>query len=97
MPEFTWKTEMRDLDNTGARSADRLRGQAALRWLDDGRVQLIVMPDLGTFSAEMVMSAEDARALARAITEADQPGETQCPYTFAHTRHWCGYDGCRES
>lgn len=20
-----------------------------------------------------------------------------CPYTHAHTRHWCGYDGCRES
>lgn len=19
-----------------------------------------------------------------------------CPYTFAHTRHWCGYAGCRE-
>ncbi len=20
-----------------------------------------------------------------------------CPYTFAHTRHWCGYDTCRDS
>ncbi len=20
-----------------------------------------------------------------------------CPYTFAHTRHWCGNDFCRES
>lgn len=46
---------------------------------------------------EVKLSAEDARTLARAITEADQPGETQCPYTLAHMRHWCGYDGCRES
>lgn len=46
---------------------------------------------------EVKLSAEDARALARAITEADQPGETQCPYTFAHTRHWCGHDQCRDS
>jgi len=21
---------------------------------------------------------------------------TECPYTFAHTRHWCGYSECRE-
>lgn len=20
-----------------------------------------------------------------------------CPYTHVHTRHWCGYDQCRES
>ena len=20
-----------------------------------------------------------------------------CPYTFAHTRHWCGYKTCRDS
>lgn len=23
--------------------------------------------------------------------------EESCPYTHAHTRHWCGYDTCRES
>jgi hypothetical protein len=22
---------------------------------------------------------------------------TECPYTFSHTRHWCGYDACRDS
>lgn len=22
--------------------------------------------------------------------------ENPCPYTFAHTKTWCGYDGCRE-
>jgi len=21
----------------------------------------------------------------------------RCPYTFAHTRHWCGNPGCRAS
>lgn len=21
----------------------------------------------------------------------------KCPYTHAHTRHWCGYEGCREA
>lgn len=21
----------------------------------------------------------------------------ECPFTFAHTRHWCGHSGCRES
>lgn len=25
----------------------------------------------------------------------DAPGE--CPYTHAHTRHWCGYSTCRDS
>lgn len=22
---------------------------------------------------------------------------TECPYTFSHTREWCGQDTCRES
>lgn len=21
----------------------------------------------------------------------------ECPYTFAHTRHWCGNSGCRDA
>jgi ribosome modulation factor len=21
----------------------------------------------------------------------------ECPFTHAHTRHWCGYAGCRDS
>jgi hypothetical protein len=25
------------------------------------------------------------------------PEDNPCPYTHSHTRHWCGYDGCRES
>ncbi|MET9861994.1 hypothetical protein ABZY93_22285 [Streptomyces smyrnaeus] len=23
--------------------------------------------------------------------------DNACPYTFAHTNRWCGYEGCRES
>ena len=23
--------------------------------------------------------------------------DNKCPYTFAHTKHWCRYDGCRDS
>lgn len=23
--------------------------------------------------------------------------ENPCPYTHAHTRHWCGYEQCRDS
>jgi hypothetical protein len=25
------------------------------------------------------------------------PVEPVCPYNFAHTRHWCGYEGCRDA
>lgn len=32
----------------------------------------------------------------REYTERDMFGG-DCPYSFAHTRHWCGYDTCRES
>ncbi len=24
-------------------------------------------------------------------------GEPACPFDFAHTKTWCGYEGCRES
>jgi hypothetical protein len=36
--------------------------------------------------------------LAEAVlaTYAEPPVET-CPYTFSHTRHWCGRATCRES
>lgn len=29
--------------------------------------------------------------------EAQDPVPDTCPYTFAHTKRWCGYEGCRES
>lgn len=25
------------------------------------------------------------------------PVVNECPYTFSHTRHWCGYKDCRDS
>lgn len=79
--EFTWKTRMRALPTSAktdeehaelaaARAADQLRGQAAMSWLGDGRVQLLVMPDRGTFSSEVVISVDDAVVLAQAILDA---------------------------
>lgn len=26
-----------------------------------------------------------------------EPRTEECPYTFAHTKHWCGKDGCRDA
>jgi len=80
MSMFTWRTEMRASGYSGeadeevrtlkaARAADRLGGQAAMKILDGDRVQLFVKPDAGTFASEVVISADDARALARVITE----------------------------
>lgn len=31
--------------------------------------------------------------VARMLNDAD----LRCPYTFSHTRHWCGYEDCRDS
>lgn len=34
----------------------------------------------------------------RMITVLEEPTTLDpCPYTFAHTREWCGRPGCRES
>ncbi len=33
-----------------------------------------------------------------AAVEASIAGVSEeCPYTMSHTRHWCGYAGCRDS
>ena len=42
------------------------------------------------------------RLLAMALNSVDFDAEVtetspKCPYTFAHTRHWCGNIGCRDS
>lgn len=31
------------------------------------------------------------------VTAARAERVSDCPYTFSHTKHWCGYEGCRES
>ena len=80
MSMFTWRTEMRasgysaEADEEArtlkaARAADRLRGQAAMKILDGDRVQLFVKPDVSTFVSEVVISGDDARALARIVAE----------------------------
>ncbi len=37
---------------------------------------------------------EWARVVQQPTAEPD-PAGGPCPYTFAHTRHWCGNDTCR--
>lgn len=32
-----------------------------------------------------------------AMDELTMANTGQCPYTHSHTRHWCGYAGCRDS
>ena len=39
---------------------------------------------------------KDATSMHEAMTKAAEK-PNPCPFDFAHTRHWCGYDGCRES
>lgn len=29
--------------------------------------------------------------------EMAKKAEPECPYTHPHTRHWCGYETCRDS
>jgi hypothetical protein len=38
--------------------------------------------------------AERLRAAIAAVNELLAP---PCPYTFSHTRHWCGNEGCRNA
>lgn len=33
----------------------------------------------------------------QASVSAPEPQTPECPYTFSHTRHWCGYQACRDS
>lgn len=35
-------------------------------------------------------------AAAEVIDPQSDEKESECSYTFAHTRHWCGHAGCRE-
>lgn len=83
MSNYTWKTEMRhstasartsaELEELqAARAADKLRGQAAARRLEDGRWCITVMPDRSTFAQDCVVSADDMRALAHATLDADR-------------------------
>lgn len=41
-----------------------------------------------------IWSSEDVMSAADAI---DPKVKNPCPYTHAHTRHWCGYEQCRDS
>ncbi len=55
---------------------------------------------MGGRNAELLsrVPCDEILTLAEAVlaTYPAPPVET-CPYTFSHTRHWCGYAACRDS
>lgn len=67
---------------------------------------LVEIPQLESNSAEYAEAKKVAEILRRyyksvRITKSTLGGNlreviTECPYTHAHTRHWCGYSECRE-
>lgn len=52
--------------------------------------------DLGINAFIVKLVGEDS---ARRLWERHAYGDAaeKCPFTQAHTRHWCGYEGCRDS
>lgn len=40
------------------------------------------------------LSVRDVNALREYFLQENDP---VCPYDFAHTRHWCGNNACRDS
>lgn len=77
MSRFDWITPMRKNtdEDRAARAVDKLYGQAAMKILDDGRVQLVAMPDAGCFNVAVTISREEALAQARIIIERLTPKE----------------------
>lgn len=56
---------------------------------------------LAAFKDQVQAIADEARGSIRqqlgyALAALDEHQEP-CPYTHAHTRHWCGYEQCRDS
>jgi hypothetical protein len=60
-------------EDRAARAVDRLHGQAVATVLDDDRMQLITMPDRGTFSTAVIVTREDALRLADMINARFRP------------------------
>lgn len=46
------------------------------------------------FRAALSIAFEAGRA---SVPVQPEPAAPECPYTFSHTRHWCGYQTCRDS
>lgn len=69
-----------------------LKRAVAQAWDDEAYWKGQGKPHLRTFlkTTPLGLAIVD---LANAILEDNPP----CPYTFAHTRHWCGNNGCRDS
>jgi hypothetical protein len=48
----------------------------------------------GRFGSEVTLEFDTTPILPLNGIEAAEP---KCPFEFAHTRHWCGYEGCRDA
>lgn len=60
--------------------------------IDRARLEESHIRDMAT---EVSAAADEIR---KKIADRVANGEpAKCPYTHAHTKHWCGYEGCRES
>lgn len=91
-------------DNTPAEVTTVEVGDAARLWLDrlaaddrtDVPVSLVMLHEMAAKLESkplMPVSQEVLDELAAPAPVTDDP----CPYTFAHTRHFCGRPSCRES
>ncbi len=63
-------------------------------------------PKFAQVMSERLTHAGEDREAVRQVLREGLDGEMRtveeierktCPFDFAHTRHWCGYDSCRES
>lgn len=74
------------------------RGRISLGLEKDRSYRVSKIETTGWILLEPVVFLTDAELAELADAGMDDaPNEERCPYTFAHTRHWCGNEGCRDS
>lgn len=74
----------------------------ANRTIDDGPFRVTVIDDIEYVritmpNSEIEFDLRRLPDLIALLTQAQATVEDPCSYTFAHTRHWCGHVGCRDS
>ncbi len=78
---------------------DTTYGAAGRRITVDQKYQTTTITD-GDFedSGRVTVDFRDLSSLVDALTQIrNELADGPCPYTFSHTRHWCGHAGCRDS
>jgi len=71
-------------------------------WLEGPGSRPMSSTAIALATSKLVAEAFDARERRTAPIEPHplsgiEPTGEKCPYTFSHTRHWCGYAGCRDA